>query len=111
MFIFLAAIFPLLASQGLKIEEIIAHENIQKSQEISIEENLHGGKVLVLSDGSTWEVAPQDLTISQSWILPVPLKIEKSNNTSYPYRIINTNSNSSVLARPISSNTSNRSPS
>ncbi|QVL58213.1 MAG: hypothetical protein KFB93_03795 [Simkaniaceae bacterium] len=105
MFILVAAIFPLIASSGLKIEEVIAHETIQKKQEITIEENLHGGKVLVLNDGSTWEIAPQDLNTSQSWIFPSPLKIEKSSNSSYPYRIINTNSNSSVLARPISTNT------
>lgn len=104
MFIFLAAIFPMIASQGVKIEEVITHEVIQKEQEITIEENLHGGKVLVLSDGSTWEVAPQDLKTSGTWIFPVPLKIEKSNNQAYPHRLVNTNSNTSILARKISSN-------
>ncbi|MCB1072521.1 MAG: hypothetical protein H7A41_00230 [Chlamydiales bacterium] len=103
MFILIATIFPILASPGLKIDEVITHEVIQKQDEITVEENLHGGKVLVLSDGSTWEVAPQDLKVSGTWILPVPLKIEKSTNPSYPYRLININSNSSVLARQIAS--------
>ena len=51
MFIIIAAALPLLATPGLKIEEVIAHENVQQEQEITIEENLHGGKVLVLSNG------------------------------------------------------------
>lgn len=101
MFIIAALLFHLLATTGLKIEDVIAHENVQQGQDITIEENLHGGKVLILSDGSSWEIAPQDLNISQLWILPVPLKIEKSNNSTYPYRIINMNSNSAILARPL----------
>lgn len=104
VFILIAAIFPLLASQGLKLEEIIAHEVIQKESNLAVEENLHGGKVLILSDGSTWEVAPQDVKTAQTWILGPPLKIEKSTNKFYPYRFINTNSKSSILARRITAN-------
>lgn len=93
----------LLATAGLKIEEVIAHESTQIPQDLTVEENLHGGKVLVLSDGSKWEIAPQDLHLSSSWILPVPMKVEKSNNQTYPYRITDINSQSSVLARPVPS--------
>lgn len=93
----------ILATAGLKIEEVIAHETTQAVENLTIAENLHGGKVLILSDGSKWEIAPQNLNISSTWILPVPLKVEKSHNATYPYRITNTNSMSSVLARPIPS--------
>ncbi len=104
MFILIVASLPILASSGLKIEEVIAYENVQQREEITVEENLHGGKILVLSNRTSWEIAPQDLSTSQTWILPVPLKVEKSNNPTYPYRIINTNSNTSVLARPLNTN-------
>lgn len=94
----------LLAMAPFKIEDFIAHEMPEQQQKtLTVEENLHGGKVLVLSDGTKWEVAPQDLNTSSSWILPVPMKVEKSNNKMYPYQIININSQSSVLARPLPS--------
>ena len=98
--LYLALICTLLAS-GMKIEEVIAHENMQQQLDLTIDENLHGGKVIVLSDGSTWEVAPQDLNTSQSWILPTPLKVEKSNNPSYPYKITTIATGTSILVRPI----------
>lgn len=99
----LATIFSLLASaSGLKIEDVIAHEQTSPfEEELTVEENLHGGRVLVLSDGSTWEVNPQDLSISSAWILPSPLEVKKSSDGTYPYRIINTRSQSSVLVRPL----------
>lgn len=89
----------LLATTGLKIEEVIAHQTTQVPQELTVQENLHGGKVLLLSDGTKWEVAPQNLDISSTWIFPVPMKVEKTGSGNYPYRIININSQSSVLAR------------
>lgn len=88
-------------SLGLKIGDVIAYETAQQNQELTVEENLHGGKVLVLSDGSAWEVAPQDIKNSQLWILPSPLKIEKSDDPIYSYRITNMQTNSSILVRPI----------
>ncbi len=95
-------VFSLLATApGLKIEEVIAHQNMQQGQDLTIEENLHGGKILVLSDGSTWEIAPQSLKTSQSWIIPSALKIEKINHPTYPYKIISIQTGSYVLARLI----------
>ncbi|MCB1110233.1 MAG: hypothetical protein KDK64_04575 [Chlamydiia bacterium] len=91
----------LATAPGMKLEEVIAHENMQQGQQLTIDENLHGGKILVLSDGSTWEVAPQSLPISQSWIFPSPLKVEKSKNPAYPYKIIIIQTNTSILVRQI----------
>ena len=41
-------VFSLLAAapSGLKIEEVIAHENMQQGQDLTIEENLHAGRSL-----------------------------------------------------------------
>ena len=95
-------VFSLLATApGLKIEEVIAHQNMQQGQDLTVEENLHEGKILVLSDGSTWEIAPQSLKTSQSWIIPSALKVEKINHPAYSYRIISIQTGSYVLARPI----------
>lgn len=66
-----------------------------------LESNLQQGKILKLADGSLWEVAPQDLLISQSWILSISLSVEASDNPSYPYFLINEASGSKVHARPI----------
>ena len=93
----------LLATGALSPKEEIAHATLEQKQDLTIQENLHGGKLLVLSDNSRWEVAPQDLHISETWIIPVPLKIEKSNNPSYPYQITNLNSRSTILARSLPS--------
>lgn len=89
------------AAPGMKIEDVIAHENVPQQLELTVDENLHSGKILVLSDGSTWEVAPQSLKVSENWILPSPLKVEKSGNKTYPYKIIIIQTNESVLVRPI----------
>lgn len=82
-------VFSLLAAvpSGLKIEEVIAHESVQQGQDLTVEENLHEGKVLVLSDGSTWVIAPQSLKTSQAWIVSAPLKIEKVDNPTYNHKI------------------------
>ena len=96
-------VFSLLtaAPSGLKIAEVIAHQKMQKGQDLTVEENLNEGKILVLSDGSTWEIAPQSLKTSQSWIIPSALKIEKINHPAYPYKIISVQTGSYVLARSI----------
>ena len=95
-------ILPMIAAfSGLNISGVMGEETIEKNQEITVDENLHSGKIIVLSDGSTWEVAPESLKISESWIFPSPLKIEKINHLSYPYKITNTYTGSSILARPI----------
>ena len=101
MYIF-GIILPIVATfSGLKISEVIAQESGGENQEITVDENLHNGKIIVLSDGSTWEVAPQSLQTSQSWIFPSALKIEKINHPSYSYKITNIHTGSYILARPI----------
>ncbi|MCB1084495.1 MAG: hypothetical protein KDK60_00150 [Chlamydiia bacterium] len=86
---------------GLKISEVIAQESQALPQEITVEENLHSGKILILSNGSSWMVAPSSLNVSQTWITPSGLKIEPSGNAYYPYSIINLQTKASVLVRPL----------
>lgn len=61
--------------------------------------NVSDGKFLELSDNSVWEISPDDLMISQSWLSAVPVTVTQSSNASYPYLITNLNSNQSVKAK------------
>lgn len=110
MLVLIATIFPLLASMELKTEVVIAHKKTQNEQDIVVEENLHGGRVLVLSDGSMWAIAPQSLKHTEYLFISGPIKIKASNNPSFPYLLTITSSNKDenkpILARRISSSSS-----
>lgn len=69
-----------------------------------IEENLKGGRFIRLSDRTLWEINPSDTPITQGWITPVEIKIERnSGNASYPYTLTNSLTGSSVKARQVQS--------
>ena len=88
----------------MKLENILSKASSptdNNHQELTIEENRHGGKVLILSNKTMWEVAPQDVVITEIWIFPFPLEIQKSDNKTYPYYIVNKNSQTKILVRPL----------
>jgi len=103
----LSSFFIYGVSPDAKLETMLSHQSNSNSddqdQELLIEENLHGGKILKLNNGTTWEVAPQDVHITEIWIFPFPLKLEKSNNPNYPYYLVNKRSKTKVLVRPLAS--------
>lgn len=84
-----------------KPNTLIAEQSLSNPHEILLSENSHNGKILTLSDGSSWEVAPQDLNISEVWVIPSPFAVEKSANATYPYYLVNKDTGSKVLVRPI----------
>jgi len=61
--------------------------------------NVSDGKIIELSDNSVWEIAPDDLAISQTWLGSIPVKISSSTNPSYPYLITNLRNQQSVKAK------------
>ena len=63
--------------------------------------NIDNGNKLLLSDNSLWQVSPDDVSISGTWLTPVQIDIKSSNNPDYPCLLINTTSGSSVKARQI----------
>ena len=67
-----------------------------------LEENLQDGKVLLLEDGTMWEVAYQDVEKAKMWSPPLSLELKKSGKKDYPYYIINKKSKARVLVRPFS---------
>ena len=68
---------------------------------LTVDENREGGRVLLLSDGTMWEIAPEDRRITGVWIFPSPLSIERSLDTFYSHYIVNLVSHTKVSARPI----------
>ena len=102
LMIFLSLItFPLLAPGQNGPSNSSTEQN-----QLTIDFVLHNGKILKLSDGSIWKIAPQDINTSSVWILAPPIEIKKNEdpktNKAYPYRIINKTTDSCVLASPIS---------
>jgi len=68
---------------------------------ISVNEIIQGGKYLKLSDGSYWEIEPDAVPLTGSWLLAPTITITKSPDPAYPYHLTNTTSNTTVLAKKI----------
>lgn len=66
---------------------------------LSVSLNLRSGKQLQLSDGSIWDIAPDDADQAALWISPVPIQIMTEPSADYPYRLVNTLSGLGVKAR------------
>lgn len=64
-----------------------------------LQENLQSGRFIGLSDGSLWEINPDDTLITQSWITAVEIKAEPSGDAAYPYTLTNSLTGSSVKAK------------
>jgi hypothetical protein len=65
----------------------------------TLSENLLNSQYLRLSDGSLWNVRPEDVPIAQSWITPAEIVVSQSTSAFYPYKLTNKVSGSSILAR------------
>ena len=57
-----------------------------------------GGKIIILEDGSVWEVSPIDIIYSVIW-LPVSNIAVVKDSGSYPYKLINTDDRETVNAK------------
>ena len=79
--------------------------NHSPEETLSLSVNVHYGKELILSDGSHWEVHPEDRKISSVWLTPFPLQIQTlaSPSSEYPDLLINLSSEEKVKVKPISS--------
>jgi hypothetical protein len=65
----------------------------------TIEENLNNGRLIRLSDNSTWQIHPNDTALTQSWITPVEIEVEETEDREYPYLLKNTLTGSKVRAK------------
>lgn len=73
----------------------------KQTPEVMLSINIEGGKKLQLSDGTMWEVDPNDIVQSSVWITPFPMRIVPSDSTDYPFLLVNKISGVSVKARKI----------
>jgi hypothetical protein len=74
-------------------------KKIKAAGSLSLSENIENGKQLRLSNGALYEIAPQDRVHTALWITPFPITIEKSGDPSYPDKLINGYSQTSVKAK------------
>ena len=78
------------------------YEDIASEQELhalTVSLNVYDGKIIQLSDNSVWEIAPDDLVISQTWLSSIPIKITDTSNPDYPYLLTNLRNNQSIKAK------------
>lgn len=68
---------------------------------LTISEIWQGGKIIVLSDNSKWDVAPDQIDVSGGWLGPAEVEIVKvGSNKNYPYKMTNNWTGSSVMVKP-----------
>jgi hypothetical protein len=70
-----------------------------------LSQNINNGQILELSDGSRWEVAPEDIERASFWIVPFPLYMTENTNTAdnaeFPMKIVNENTRIGVKVRQL----------
>lgn len=64
--------------------------------------NIGNGKVLQLSDGSYYQVAPDDVIYASSWIIPFEVVFTASKNADFPILLHNMTTGTSVKVKLLS---------
>ena len=64
--------------------------------------NVENGAKLKFSDGSIYEIDPNDRIYTIYWITPIPFTFGTSDNPQYPIKITNVNTGTAVKGKPIS---------
>ncbi len=72
-----------------------------KPAQPTLSENIQNSQYLRLSDGTMYNVRPEDVPIAQGWITPVEIIVTQSSNPFYTYKLTNQVSGSSILARKV----------
>jgi hypothetical protein len=66
-----------------------------------LEENLLNGSYIKLSNGTIWNIHPDDRPITQGWITAVDIIESQSGDPNYPVKLTNSLTGSSVRARQV----------
>ncbi len=74
----------------------------KRKEQLYLSLNIEDGAKLELSNGSTYEIAPEDHLYTAYWITPFPVMLGKSDNPDYPVLITNMNTGTSVSGKQIS---------
>lgn len=103
-------VYCLTPDQRMKLENWIdkhcrlycMEQREMSTKNLSLFTNIDGGRKLELSNGNIYEVSPDDLNVSSSWITPFPLRIEASDDPYYPLRLVNIHTGRSVKVKKVS---------
>ncbi|MBS3903381.1 MAG: hypothetical protein KGZ30_03365 [Anaplasmataceae bacterium] len=99
--------------QKLALEQWLNDNFVQKKTDgpkkdnssIYLSQNIDGGRRLQLSDGSIWDVAPQDVVKANFWVLPFPLHFTDNEDpldkADYPKIIVNDSTGVGVKVRVV----------
>lgn len=93
-----AALQQWIETHSRQKEPDTANKNV-KGVNPTLSENLMNSQYLRLSDGTLWNVRPEDVPIAQSWITPVEIEVGKSNSPFYPNKLTNKVSGTSIMVR------------
>ncbi|NGX38792.1 MAG: hypothetical protein KR126chlam1_00103 [Chlamydiae bacterium] len=74
----------------------------EQNDQLYLSLNVDSGSRLELSDGSAYEIDPDDWIYTTYWITPFPVELGKSDDPNYPVRITNLTSGTSVNGKEIS---------
>ena len=67
-----------------------------------IKEVKEHGKVVVLEDGSHWEIFPMNTVDTCIWLPGTDIIVEDGDHPKYTYKLINTDNNEKVNAKYLS---------
>ena len=93
-------LIPILLILPFLLPMYVHPSSTQKEPEPTIVENSQGGKVLILSNGISYQIKPEDVNITSIWVLPCHIKIEYvKQDAPFPYRLTNTTTGTTVSAQ------------
>lgn len=67
---------------------------------------IDGGRYVQLSDGTLWEIAPEDRKKTSLWLVSFPIEINDSGSLDYPKLLIDQNTKDAVRAKQVQKTTS-----
>lgn len=70
-----------------------------ESEAPTLQQNLQNGSQLILSDGSTYAIAPSDQSKTELWLIPTSIQISDSGDPLYPILLTNSLTGVSVKAQ------------
>ncbi len=80
---------------------MVKTEQMENKEQLSLSLNINGGKKILLSDHSLYEIAPADVDTASVWLSPVTIEIQQSGDPDYPVKLVNLDANQSVKAKKL----------
>jgi len=81
---------------------LLKEESKLQEKPLMLSLNIENGAKLELTDGSVYEIDPEDRIYSSLWITPFKISLSESGDAEYPVRITNLQTGTSVSGRHVS---------